>query len=150
MERTYGPTEIASLREVLDDPVVEALEPRGEQRQRLLLRELLDDLLRQRPATRRERDHAVLGHAAVHRVERRRDDVDAQHHPGAAAVRLVVDLARAERRRVAVAEQPELELVAEHARERLLLREPREGVRDESEDVDAHRRVRLFRSGEAG
>ena len=38
-----------------------------------------------------------LGHAAVDGVERRRGDVDAQHHPGPAAVRLVVDLAGAQR-----------------------------------------------------
>ena len=36
-----------------------------------------------------------LGRAAVDGVERRRDDVDAQHHARAAAVRLVVDLAAA-------------------------------------------------------
>ena len=44
--------------EVLDDALVEALEARGEQRQPLLLRELLDDRLRQLPALRRQRDHA--------------------------------------------------------------------------------------------
>ena len=37
--------------------------------------------------------------AAVGGLERCGDDVHAQHHSGAAAVRLVVDLARAERRR---------------------------------------------------
>ena len=57
--------------------------------------ELLDELLVELPTLRRERDDAMLGYAAVHRIERRGDDVDAQHHAGAAAVRVVVDLARA-------------------------------------------------------
>ena len=84
-----------------DDPLVEALEARREERQRRLGRELLDDGLGQRPALRRQRDHALLGRAAVDRVERGCDDVDPEHHAGAAAVRLVVDLAGAQRRRVA-------------------------------------------------
>ena len=47
------------------------------------------------PALRRQRDHAVVGRAAVDGVERSGDDVHAQHHPRAAAVGLVVDLAAA-------------------------------------------------------
>ena len=50
---------------------------------------------------------------------------------------LVVDLAVPERRRVAVVEQPELELGAEHGSERPLLGEPGERVRDEREDIDS-------------
>ena len=123
-------------REVLHDPLVEALEARRQQRQALLLRELLHDRLRELPSLRRQRDHAVLGHAAVDGVERGRDDVDAQHHPRAAAVRLVVDLAGAQRRRVAIAEQAQVELVAEDGRDGPLLGEPREGVRDRCEDVE--------------
>ena len=80
-------------REVLDDALVEALEARREQRQLLLPGELLDQLLVELAALRRQRDHPVAGSPAVDRVERGRDDVDAQHHPRAAAVRLVVDLA---------------------------------------------------------
>jgi hypothetical protein len=93
-------------REMLDDPLVEAFEARRQQRERVHGRELLDDLLRERPPLRRERDDARRTIGAVHGVKRSRDDVDAQHHAGAAAVRLVVDLARAERRRVAVVEEP--------------------------------------------
>ena len=89
-------------REVLDDPLVEPLEPRREERQPLLGRKLLDDGLRQLAALRRQRDDAMRGNAAVDRVERRRDDVDPQHHAGAAAVRLVVHLPGAQRRVVAV------------------------------------------------
>ena len=59
--------------------------------------------------------------ALVDRLQRRRDDVDPQHHPGAAAVGLVVHLSRrAERRPVAVVEQPQLELGPEHGRGSLL------------------------------
>ncbi len=97
---------------------------------RLLGGELLDDRLRQLPALRGQRDDPVAGLAAVGGVERSRDDVDAEHHAGAAPVRLVVDLAGAERRRVAVVEEAELELRPEHARKRLLLGEPGEGMRE--------------------
>ena len=76
--------------------------------------------------------------AAVDGVERGGDDVDAQHHPGTAAVGIVVDLSRAQRRRVAVVEEPELELVAENGRERPLLRHPGEGMRNEREHVQLH------------
>ena len=60
----------------------------------LLAGELLDERLRRAagPAGVSATTRCV-GPAAVGRVERGRDDVDAQHHPGAAAVRLVVDLA---------------------------------------------------------
>src|SRR5258708_4499365 len=75
---------------------------------------------------------------AVHRLERRRDDVDPENHARAAAVRLVVDLTRAERRRFAVVEEAQLERRAEHGRKRALLGEPGEGMRNESEDVDSH------------
>ena len=78
----------------------------------------------------------MVGHAAVNGIERGRDHVHAQHHPGAAAVGLIVDLARPERRVVAVAEQAEVELVAEHGSDRTLLSEPGERVWDESEDVE--------------
>ena len=128
---------------MLDDPLVEALEPRGEERQRRQRGELLDDRLRERAALGRERDHRVGRLAAVGGLERSGDDVHAQHHPRSAAVRLVVDLSRAQRRRVAVVEEPQLELAAEDARDRALLGEPRIGVRNEGEDVDAQ--GRLFR-----
>ena len=87
-------------------------------------RELLDERLVELPPLRRQRDHALRGRAAVDGVERGGDDVDAQHHPGAAAVRLVVDLPGAQRRRVAVVEEPQLELGAEHGGERPLLGQP--------------------------
>ena len=100
--------------EVVDDPRVEALEARREHGDRRLGGELLDELLVELAALRREGDHAGGRHVAVGRLERSRDDVDAQHHPGTAAVGRVVDLAGAQRRRVAVVEEPELELGSEH------------------------------------
>ena len=65
---------------------------------------------------------------AVGSIERRGDDVDAQHHPCPAAVRLVVHLSPAERRRVAVVEEAQLELGAEDVRDGHLLGEPGIGV----------------------
>ena len=101
-------------------------------------RELLDELLVELPSLRRERDDAVVRRAAVDGVERGGDDVDAQHHPRPAAVRVVVDLARAQRSRVAVVEDAQLELGAEHRRQRTALANPGERVGDEREDVEAH------------
>ena len=92
--------------------------------------ELLDERLVELPPLRRERDHPRRALVAVDGVERRRDDVDAQHHPRATAVRRVVDLPGAQRRRVPVVEEAELELGAENRRERLLLGQPAEGVRE--------------------
>ena len=102
--------------------LVEALEARGEQRQLSLHGELLDHPLVERPSLRRQRDHPAPGLAAVRGVERRGDDVDAEDHAGAAAVRLVVDLAAAKRRRVAVGEQAQVELTAENGRRRVAVR----------------------------
>ena len=89
-------------------------------------------------ALRRQRDDPVLGDAAVGGFQRRGDDIHTQHHSRAAAVGVVVDLPGAERRRVAVTEQTKVELTAEHGRDGALLGEPREGVRDQSEDVYLH------------
>ena len=85
------------------------------------------------------------GHAAVDRVECGRDDIHPQDHPRAAAVRFVVHLTGAERRRVAVREQPQVELGAEDRGDRALFGEPREGVGYECENVELHgaRRLRL-------
>src|SRR5204862_6285895 len=128
---------------VLDDPLVEALEAGGEESQRGPRGEVLDDRLRQRPSLRRERDHRPRRLAAVYGLQRGGDDVHAEYHPRPAAVRLVVDLPRPQRRRVAVVEETQLELSAEDARERPLLGQPGVGVRDKGEDVYAH--GRLFR-----
>ena len=135
---------------MLHDPLVEALEARREERQRRLLRELFDELLRELAALRGQRDHAMLRLGAIDGVEGGGDDVDAQEHARPAAVRLVVHLPGPERRVVAVAEEAELELVAEDTRERALLREPGECMRDEREDVEAHKRKRLPIGGVAG
>ena len=53
---------------------------------------------------------AVLRDSAVDRVESGGDDVDPQHHPRSSSVGIVVDLAGAERCRLAVVQDPELEL----------------------------------------
>src|SRR5205085_4804564 len=125
-------------REVLDDPLVEALEAGGEQRQRRQHGELLHERLRELPSFRRERDDRPGRLRLVDGVERCGDDVHAEDHSRPAAIRLVVDLARAERCRVAVVEEPQLELSTEDVRDRPLLGQPGIGVGNEGEDVDAH------------
>ena len=89
--------------EVLEDALVEALVAAAEQRQLVLGRQLLDDAVVEHPPAGRERDHAAaLAHRdrvlAVAGAQRRLDDVDAEHHPRAAAERRVVDLPRLQRR----------------------------------------------------
>ena len=127
----------------LDDPVVEALEPRREQRELGLGGELLDERLVELPSLWRERDDAAraLRRRTRPRARRRRRRRGAPSR--SAAVRVVVHLPRAKWRRIAVVEEPQLELAAEHRREGLLLRQPGEGVRNLREDVDAHGRPRV-------
>ena len=86
---------------------------------------------------RRQRDTRARD-PAVHGIERRRDDVHPEHHPRPTPVRLVVDLAGAERRRVAVVEDAQLELVPEHRRHGPALADPLERAGNQREDVDAH------------
>ena len=69
---------------MLDDPLVEALEARREQRQPLAARELLHELLVELPPLRRQRDDTPTRILAVHGLEGRVYDVDAEDHPGAA------------------------------------------------------------------
>ena len=123
-----------------EDALVEPLEARGQQRQPLSGGELLDDLLGQLPSLRGQRNDAVVGDAAVRSVESSGHDIDAQHHSRAATVGIVVHLGVRERRVVAVAEQAQVELVAEHGRDGPLLGQPRERVRDQGEDVELQRR----------
>jgi len=124
--------------EVIQDSLVEAFEPCGEKREDGLGSELLDELLIELPPLRRQGDDPMLWDSTVERVERGRDDVDPKHHPGPASVRIVVDLAGAERCRVAVVEDPEIELGSEHRSDRAALLQPCEGSRDKGEDVEAH------------
>ena len=109
---------------MLEDPLVEALEAGREKRQRVLACELVDEPLVQLATLRGEGDHPPVALYAVHGLEGRVDDVDAQHHARTAAVGLVVDLPARERREVAVVEELELQLGAEHRGERPLLGEP--------------------------
>ena len=112
----------------------------------LLHGQLLDQLLVEPAPLGCERDHPVAGVLAVGRFERGRDHVDPEDHAGAAAVRVIVDLAVPERRRVAVVEEPELELGAEDGSDGALLGEPGERVRDEREDIDLQARESSYPS----
>ena len=124
----------------VEDSLVEALEPSREESENGLRCELLDKLLVELTALRRERNHPVLRNSPVYSIERRRDDIDPEHHPRPASVRVVVHLARAERRRVAVVHDPEIELGSEYRSHGTAHLQPLEGVRDQREDVEAHGR----------
>ena len=81
-ERTYGPIEIASEQRWV---TIRSSKPskRAERSVRCSSpASSSTTCLVELAPLRRQRDHAVLGHAAVHGVERGRDDVDPQHHPG--------------------------------------------------------------------
>ena len=95
------------------------------------------------PAAGREREHAALvaqvdGIDAVEAAQRRVHHVDAQHHPGAAAERRVVDLAAAERRVLARVERAQLVAVGERVADVALAAEPLEPLREEGDDVELH------------
>ena len=95
----------------------------------------------QLPALRRQSNHSLVGHAVVDRIESSRDHVDPQHHARATAVGLVVNLRGAQRRAVAVREEPQIELGPEDGGNRTLFRQPGEGMRNESEDIELHGRA---------
>ncbi len=137
--------------EAVDDALVEALEASREERQQRLGRELLDELLVELASLGRERDDPRGPRAgAVDRLERGVDDVDPEHHAGAAAVRLVVHLPGPERREVPVAEQVQLELRPQDGGERTPLGHPGERLRYEREDIDAHGANRTARAHPPG
>ena len=132
--------------EVLDDPLVEALVAPAQQRERGLGGQLAGERVVELAPAGRQRDHAALL-ARVHRVlavarpQRVLHDVDAQHHPGAAAEGRVVDRAAAQRRRRArvhrVERVPERERVGDVA----LPPEPVEPPGEQREDVNLHART---------
>ncbi len=74
----------------------------------------------------------------VGRLERRIDDVDPHHHPGAAAVGRVIDLPGAERRRLPVVEAAQLRAAADGVGDVALLAEPAEPLGEQGEDIDPH------------
>ena len=84
------------------------------------------------------------GRPAVHRVESGGHHIHAEHHSGPSAVGLVVDLAGAERSRVAVVEDVQLELAPEHGRDGPAFLEPLEGTGDQREDVQSHQGCRGY------
>ncbi len=130
-------------REVLDDALVEALVAAAQQRELLLLGELVDEAVVEQPASGDERDHAALraeldGVDAVEGAQRRIHDVHAQHHAGAAAERRVVDLAAGERRVEARVERAHLVTVLERVAHVALRAEPVEPLREERDHVQLH------------
>src|SRR5918999_1626383 len=122
--------------DMLENPLVEALEARRHDRERVLGRQLLHQVLVELPSLRSQRDDAAPRVIAVDSLERGAHDVDAEHHSCSAPVGLVVDLADWKRREVAVAPEAQLQLRAEHRGDGSLLREPRERMRTPCEEVD--------------
>ena len=78
---------------------------------------------------------------AVGGLERGVDDVDPEDHPGAAPVGSVVDLAGAQRSRVAVVVEAKLGAVLERVGDVALAAEPLEVLREQREEVDDQSRI---------
>ena len=74
--------------------------------------------------------------AVVRGLQRRVDDVDAQDHPGAAAVRSVVHLAAAQRGRVPEVEEADLGPPLDRVSDVTLAAEPVEPLGEQGEDVN--------------
>ena len=128
---------------MLDDALVEALVAPAQQRERLLRGELVDPAVVEQPAARDQRDHAPLRAQldrvdAVEAAQRGVHDVDAQHHPGAAAERRVVDLPARQRRVVARVERAQLVAGGERVAHVALAAEPVEPLGEERDDVKLH------------
>ena len=148
-DRTYGPIEMASEARCVTMRSSNPSKREDRSVELLLGGELLDGRLVELAALRCQRDDTVVGDAAVDGVECCRNHVHAQHHSGAAAVGVIVDLARPQRGRVAVAEQPQVEAATENGGDGTLLGEPAEGMRNEGENVELQRKLRLPVVGEA-
>jgi len=124
---------------VLVDAVVEALVASAEQRQVRLGDQLVGDLVAQHRPGRREQHDPRPRPPAVGGPQGGVDHVDPQHHAGAAAVGRVVDLAGAQRGRLAVVDQPQLVALGERVGDGALRPQPLEGLGKEGEDVESHR-----------
>ena len=133
---------------MIDNALIDPFVPPGQQRQRLLARELGDQAVVEHRPAGREHDHSPLV-AQLHRIaavassQRRLDDVDSQHHSGAAAERRVVDLPGVQRRVIAVVDVLEAVAARERVGDVALALEPRERLREQREDVDLHGRLGL-------
>src|SRR5690348_4193358 len=129
--------------EVIEDALIEALVASAEQRQLLLLRQLVHERVVEQTAARGQRDHPPIAGQryrvdAVAGTQRGLDDIDAQHHPGAAAERHVVDLSGVERRVVAVVDVPQPMPARDRISDVALALEPPERVGEQGEHVDLH------------
>src|SRR5450759_2712721 len=138
------------MRHALVDALVAAAE-----QDEVLLGQLSGESVVELPPFRGELDDAApslhAGRVAgEHRLQGGADDVDAQDHPGAAAVGRVVHLQVAQRRVVAVV--GEAELVAELAgvADVHLRQVPVEGLREQRKDVDSHAALSPGRGSSAG
>ena len=129
---------------MLVHPLVEALVAAAEQRQVRLGGQLVGERVVEQPPGRREQHDPRHLAVRIGRLQGRVDDVDPQHHAGAAAIGRVVDLAGAERGRLAVVEEAQLVALVERVADRALRPEPVERLGEQREDVeliDSERRV---------
>ena len=101
--RTKSPSDTSSTRAGGQHAFVHTLETAAEQRHADAPRQAPREALVEARAARREIEHRPVGarQAGVGGVERRRDDIGAQHHAGAAAGRAVIDGAMAVGRLIA-------------------------------------------------
>lgn len=120
---------------MLVDALVEALVAPTEERDVAFGHKFVGELVVEQPPGRRQQHDPRPHPLAVGRLQRRVDHVDPQHHPGAAAVRRVVDLAPGQRGRVAVVEQPQLVAFFQRVLDRSLCLQPVERLWEEGEDV---------------
>ena len=131
---------------MLDDALVKALVAAAQQRDRRLGGQLVDQRVVEHAAAGRQRDHAPLAPQVdwvlvVDALQRLVHDVDAQHHPGAAAEGRVVDLATAQRRVVAGVEGPQLRPPLGRVAHMALGLKPLEPLGEQRHDIKLHRKL---------
>jgi hypothetical protein len=122
--------------QMLPDALVNPLVAATQQGELGLGRQIAGERIVELAARRGKQDDApALAALPVGRVQRRVDGVDPQHHAGPAAVGRVINLAAAERRRVAVIEEADLRPPLERVAQVPLPEEPLEPLGEEGEDV---------------
>ena len=129
-----------TVRDQVGDALVDALVASAQQAE-VTLRELARQrVVELAPLGRQLDDAPSLAHRRavdpIHRLERGGHHVDAQDHAGAAAIRRVVDLQVLERRVVAVVPHRDVRAELSGASHVDLARVPREGGREQREDIE--------------
>ena len=122
---------------MLAGALVDALVAATHERQPRLAGQLADEHIVELPPEGRQESYPSWPSAiAVGGGKRRVHDIDSQDHSGPAAVRGVVDLAAAQRRRVPVVEEPDLGPTVDRVPDVALAEEPIEPLGEQREDVN--------------